>query len=231
MRPYFRNVGLLVILFAGGMTIVSAIAWWTQPPNDPVKMPFVIAIFALFTLLGVYLLSLRARYRLFVGKSVIRQTGVFRDDEVDLHTVDELKWRCFPQGGSVVMSGRTDPFKIELGNFEHADRQRVIAFLQDSIPECQQTGRQQFDTRFSDTPEKKGQANRIYFLLVLVFALHAAVFGVMWISGAGIQYLAFSGINAIMVVYMVMRRYRKQTQLGHVVGEPSDAPKSRSRAL
>ena len=95
MRPYFRNVGLSVTLFAGGMTIVSAIAWWTQPPNAPDKMPFVNTIFSVFMLLGVYLLSLHGRYRLLVGESVIRQTGVFRDDEVSLNSVDELKWRYF----------------------------------------------------------------------------------------------------------------------------------------
>ena len=230
MRPYFRNVGLSVILFAGGMTVVSVIAWWTQPPNDPVKMPFVIAIFALFTLLGVYLLLLHGRYRLLVGESVIRQTGAFRDNEVDLNTVDELKWRCFPQGGSVVMSGRGNSFKIELGNFEHADRQLIIELLQHSISERQQTGRQQFDTKFTDTPKKKRQANRVYFLMGLVFGAHAVAFGAMWIVGLGIQYLVFSGINATVVAFMVMKRYRKKNQLGHVVGEQSDAPKSRSRA-
>ncbi len=222
MRPYYRNVGLSVILVAGGMTIVSLIAWCTQPPNDPVRMPFVITIFFLFTLLGVYLLLLHTRYRLLVADSMLRQIGVFRDNQVDLDAVDELKWRRFPQGGSVLMTGRTTFLKIELGNFERADRQSLVEFLRRSIPESQQTGWQQFDEYFSGTPEKEKQATRVYFLLLAVFGAHTIAFGIMWAIGAGLQYLVFSGINAMMVAYMLWSRRRKETKHGKIVSEPTD---------
>ena len=219
IRPYYRNVGFAVIFFAGGMTIVSLIAWFTQPPNNPVKMPFVIAGFFLFTLLGVYLLLLHAKYRLSIGDSTIRQTGVFRDNQVNLSAVDELKWRRFPRGGSVVLTGRENSLKIELGNFEQADRFNIIEYLRRSIAEPQQIGRQQFDEQLSDIPEKEKQANRIHVLLDLVFGAHAVAFGVMWAIGAGVQYLVFSGTNAMILAYILWSHRRKQTKHGAIVGE------------
>jgi len=120
------------------------------------------------------------------------------------------------------MTGRANLLKIELGNFERADRQDLIEFLRRSIAESQQIGRQQFGEHFSGTPEKERQATLVYFLLLVIFGAHAVAFGIMWASGAGLQYLVFSGINAMMVAYMLWSRYRKRTEHRNIVGEQTD---------
>ncbi len=226
MRLRFRNVGLLVALLGGGMAVVSLVVWCTEPPRGPDRMPWVIATFLLLTLLGVYLLLLYSRYRLFFSDSTIRQIGVFCDRQVGLDAIDELRWRRYPQGGSVRITGRSDLLKIELGNFKQVDRLAIIEFLRESIVEPKQIGWQEFDERFSETPEKQKQSIRIHFLLVVAFGAHAVAFGILWVIGAGGQYLVFSGINAMMVGYLLRSYHRKQAERGNLVGEQSDAPTS-----
>lgn len=218
MRPYFRNVGISVVLFSGGMTIVSLIGWFNQAPNDPVNMPLVVAFFFLFSWLGIYLFFLHARYCLLIGDSTVRQTGVFGVQQVDLSSVIELKWRCFPEGGSVVLKERTSSLSIELGNFEQKDRQNVIEFLRRNIADSRQTGRQPFDETFSDTPEKKRMSIRIHFILVLIFVVHAVVFGVLWASGAGLVFLFCGGLNAIGAAYLWSSYRPKSTHCGESRG-------------
>jgi hypothetical protein len=154
MRPYFRNVGLAVIALSGGMAIFSYVAWINQPANNKVKMPAVITGFLLFAALGIYLLLLYYRYRLFVNKSSLRQVGVLYDKYIDLSFVDELKWRRFPQNGSVRISGPFGVLRIELGHFRREERQQLTGCLRSSIAQSKQIGWQQFNEEFSDTIEE-----------------------------------------------------------------------------
>ncbi len=75
-----------------------------------------------------------------------------------------------------------------------------------------------FDETFADTPEKKRMSIRIHFILVLIFVVHAVVFGVLWASGAGLVFLFCSGLNAIGAAYL-WRSYRpKSTHCGELRG-------------
>ena len=222
ISPSLRNVGLLLMLLAGGMTVVSLIAWWTQPPNDPANMPFVITSFCLFTLLGAYFLLWYTRYRLYVGESLLRQVGAFRDNQVDLNAVTELKWRLVPRGGSVLLTERTTRLSIALGSFEPADRQCLIEYLRRSIDESRQIGWQRFDKHFSTTPEKEKQVARAYVLVLAVFGAYTVAFGVMWALGFGLQYLFLGGVNAMMAAYMLRLRRRKKSEHGSTGGEHTD---------
>jgi hypothetical protein len=214
VKSTFRNVGVAGILFSVAMTILSLIAWWNQPPNDPVKMPLVVAVFVLFTILGAYLLLMYVRYRLLFSNRTIRRVGVFCDDQIQLDTVDEIRWPRSAQGGSVVITARTNTLKIELTNFERDDRQNIVEFLRTTVPASRQIGRQRFfakfDQEFVDTPEKRKKTKRIYFLITTLFGFHAVAFGSMWAAGAGFQFLVFSVINALMVAYLVRLRRQKQ---------------------
>lgn len=155
LRTSLRNLGIVGTAFMVGMTVFSVAAWLGQPANEPVNMPIVISVFLLFVALYVYFLLLYHRYRLFVGDSWIRQTSILRDKQMELEMIQELKWQCVPQGGSVRLSGIADELTIGLGNLEKQDRLQLIDFLRSSIAENKQIGWQKFEDRFVDTPARK----------------------------------------------------------------------------
>lgn len=220
MRPSLGGIGFSVTLLAGGMAICTFVAWCNQPANNPANMPAVIAGCLAFTTLGLYLLLRYYRYRLFVGDSSIRQTCILRDQQADLSAIDEVKWRRFPQGGSVWMTGLFGVLKVELGNFKTEDRQQLISILRASIPESRQFGWQRFDEQFANTPEKRQQSIRVRLLLAVIFGVNVVVFGIIWAIGGGVQYLVLSGINGMMTAYL-LRSYRlKRAERNVNWGEP-----------
>ncbi len=225
MRPYFRNVGLAGTVCSLAMTILFFVALWIQPANHPVNAPFLIAISLLFTALGIYLLLLHHRYRLFVSDSAIHQTGVVRSKTADLRVIGELKWRFYPLGGSVRLSGMCgvlsidalsiDALSIELGNFNQQDRQQLISFLRGAIAESKQVGWQQFSEQFADTPKKRTLSIRAQLIFAAIFAAHVVAFGLIWWLGGGSQFLLFSAGNALVTVYLLRSYCRKRAEIGN----------------
>ena len=230
LRASLRNLGVVGTAFMVGMTLLSVAAWLRQPANNQVNMPFVISILLLFSALYIYFLLLYHRYRLFVADSSIRQTGILRDKHVDLSMIQELKWRCFPQGGSVRLSGNSSELKIGLGNLEKQDRLQLIDFLRLTIAESKQVGWQKFNDQFANTPERQKKSIRAQVLFALIFGAHTLAFGTIWAIGGGVQFLVYCVINAGMAVYL-LRLYRQKTVgLGRETGEQSDATEQKWRS-
>ena len=225
MRPYFRNVGLVCTAFFAVVGLVSTLVAYLNVDGSFAHPKLAALIFGLFWsaffCLGVWLLLLYYKYRLFVNNLSLRQKGVLFDRRVDVNLVDELKWRRFPAGGSVRLSGMFGVLKIELGNFNIVDRGSIVTFLRHAISETRQTGWLEFCEQFSGTPEKKKKADRARNLLMIFFAAHSVVFGIMGAIGAGVQYFVFSAMNATMVIYMLWSRRRERTTDGDGDGEPS----------
>lgn len=212
MRPYFRNVGLICTVFFAVVGLVSTLAAYFNVDGSfprPKLAALVLGIFWFaFTLLGVWLLLLYYKYRLLVNDSMLRQIGVLRDDQADLNLVDELKWRCFPQGGSIRISGIFGVLKIELGNFNTADRERLIAFFRQTITETRQLGWQKFNDQFADTPDKRRRSRRFRVFLIFIIGIYAIAFGMVGVVWGNMLCLVVSGVNGLMTAYLFREHFR-----------------------
>ena len=175
---------------------------------------------ACFVLLGVLLLLLHRRYRLWFSAESVRQRGVFFDRTLRLSTITELKWRRFPTGGSVRLSGSEGTLKIELGNFAQSQRDVFIAFLRDAVPDDQQRDWDVFRRQFEDSPARKIRTRRVSWAISLLLAFHAVAFLVLWGLRFGHQYLVIAVVNIAFLVYF--RRQAGNRQPDPADGEPSD---------
>jgi hypothetical protein len=214
MRPYFRNAGGACTAFFLVVGFVSTFAAFFNIDGSfprPKLMALVFAMsWSLFVLLGVWLLLLYYRYRLFVNDTVLRQVGVMRKQHADLSLVNELKWRRFPSGGSVRLSGSFGILKIGLGNFGSADRDRLIAFLRQAIGDANQQGWDEFRRQFDDTPEKRKRARRFRFWLAIFLIANAIAFAVAWMMGFGAMHLPMSIVNAVVGGYWLRMYIRNE---------------------
>jgi hypothetical protein len=223
----FRNVGIACTLLMSGMACLSIWAWCNQPPNDRVNMPGVISLFFAFTTLGIWLFLFYIRYRLCVNDAGLLQIGVIARKQISFERVNELKWRCWPGRGSVKLSELACSVSIGLDNFSGDDRDRLIAFLRNSVNESRQRGWAKFSRQFQDKPKQRAVSRRIgYLLIALVFA-HAIGFFVCWLVGLGLQFLIFGLVNAVAgACFLVFHRKRSD-----LAGEQTDVPNRRSGAV
>ncbi len=213
MRPYFRNVGILCTIFFAIVGIgTTAVAYFNVDGSfaHPELAAYFFALFwSTFTLLGLWLLLAYSRYRLYIRGLSIRQEGVLTESTIDLRLAQELKWRRFPQGGSVAISATSGVMRIDLGNLCTSDRDRLITFLRASVDNSRQIGWTRFEEQFSDSPKKRQKSLRAQLLLILIFGAQLVAFGVIWIYSGEFQYLIFSGLNGLMTGYL-LHRYRRQ---------------------
>ena len=226
MRPYFRNVGLICTAFFAVVGLASTLAAYFNIDGSFARPRLAALVFGVFwsawSLLGIWLLLLYYRYRLFVNESTLRQMGVVRDRQAELELIHELKWRRFPKGGSVRLSGLFGVLKIELGNFQSVEREQLMSFLREAVAETNQIGWEQFQEQFRDSPQKKQRSRRARFLIAFVFAAHAIAFGVLWAVGCGMLYLAMSVVNALMAVYLFRSHSGKHHEPATIAGEQTD---------
>lgn len=228
MRPYFRNVGFICTGLFSAAGLASTLAAYFNIDGSFERPKLSALIFGLFwsafTLLGIWLLLLYYKYRLFLDNSSLRQIGVLRDNQIDLNLVDELKWRWHPKGGSVRISSILGVLKIDLGNFQPADRDQLIDFLRQTVAESKQLSWQEFTERFGDSPEKRQRSRRARMLLVFVFGAHAIAFGIIWAVGGDLFYLAMSAVNALMAAYLLRSYLRDRIELVPLASERAIGP-------
>ncbi len=226
MRPYVRNVGLACTAFFAIVGLASTLAAYFNIDGSFARPKLAALVFGLFwsawTLLGIWLLLGYYRYRLFVNKSTLRQVGIVSDRQAELELIRELKWRQYPKGGSVRLSGLFGVMKIELGNFQTIEREQLTAFLRQAVAETNQIGWEQFQEHFRDSPKKKQRSRRARFVIACVFAAHAIAFGLLWVVGRGMSYLAMSVVNALIAVHLFRSHSRNPTEPGTIAAEETD---------
>jgi phage shock protein PspC (stress-responsive transcriptional regulator) len=96
-------------VFFAVMGVASTLAAYFNVDGSFARPKLAALIFGVFwlafTCLAIWMLLAYYRSRLFVGANSLRQIGVLRDRQVRFSQVEQLKWRRFPQGGSVRMGG------------------------------------------------------------------------------------------------------------------------------
>ena len=169
MRSHFRNVGLICTAFFAVVGLVTTFAAYFNVDGSVARPKLAALIFGLFwsafTLLGIWLLLLYHRYRLYFNDSSLRQVGVLRNKQAQLNLIDQMKWRRYPQGGSIRITGSFGVLTIELGNFESRQREQLIARIRELITDSKQVGWQAFTEQYADTPQKRQRSRRAMLLL------------------------------------------------------------------
>ena len=225
LKPYFRNVGISCTALFSAIGLASVfMAYFNVDGSfpNPLHAATSFGLFwACFVLLGVCLLLLHRRYRLFVTEDSVRQRGVVSDRTVTLSQVRELKWRRYPAGGSVQLSATDGRLKIDLGNFVQSERDELVSFLLESVPEGRQLGWSKFQEQFQDSPERRMRSRRSSQVVSLLLGIHSVAFLVFWGLGLGNQYLVVAIVNAAFLVYF--RRGLRIRSLPQENGEPVSA--------
>lgn len=210
MRPHARNVGVACVVFFSVVGFASVYTAYLDVDGSIPRPMLAASIFGVFwgfwVLLSAWLILLYRRYRLDVSEVAVRQRGVLLDRTISLDTVQTVKWRKFPKGGSVRLEGIDEKLSIEFGNFVSDQRDELIEFLWSKLPEERQVGWSAFQKQFTDSPERRAKAKRIGFVFAVFFALHALVFFAFACLDFGNEYFMFAAINAAMVGYLVRKR-------------------------
>lgn len=190
MRPYYRNLAVVcTIAFAvmGGVSTASAYFNVDGSFPNPGHAAWIFGVFwSAWVVLGIWLLLVYCRYRLFRNATSLCQVGLVRERNAQLDLVQELRWRRFPAGGSVRLAGPFGVVKIELANFNSAERTQLISYLRGAVDLSRQTGWQAFYRQFEDPEAKRERARRDQRVGGVVCLAFAVGFLAAWIAGLGV---------------------------------------------
>ena len=235
LRPFCRNLGIACTILFVAMGLVSTLAAYFNVDGSFGRPYLAALVFGLFwsawVVLGIWLILLYYRYRLFTNDTALYQVGVIREQHADLNLVNEMKWRTRPMGGSVRLSGQFGVVKIEFAGFESAQRKELISFLRHAIDDSRQPGWQEFCKRFEDSPEGREHSRRSRFWLAVFFLANAVAFFMFWIAGFGVVHLAASILNAVFGGKMLIASLRSGGSNVMDAGERKDAPEPPSPAV
>lgn len=163
-----------------------------------------------WVLLSGYSLAEYYQTRVVLDGQTLLRHGVFATRELLLDHSVNLKWRCWPAGGSVVARSPLGRLAIDFDSFERSERVFLIEYLREHNPAPQQTGWDRFCQRIALplvelqnlTPESASPATHVIlsrrridliFLLcsipIVVACVHAAQFGIRQAIGPAVEFL------------------------------------------
>lgn len=149
MRRYFLYLGAACAAGFAATGIFSTLAaLWNIDGSFPRPGLFAL-VFGLFwsvpTMGSIWLIVASLRDRLSLGDGEIVQQGVLWLRTVRLEDIHRVRWRLWPEGGSVVVHAPTARIAVYFGNFTREDRREIIEFLRKSIAEDIQENWSPFD--------------------------------------------------------------------------------------
>jgi hypothetical protein len=210
LRPYFRNIGIACTSLFLCAWIGSVLVAYFNIDGSFARPGLAIIFFSIvwgsFTLLGVWLILAYFKYRLLRYDNTICHVGILQNKIISLDTLQELKWRQFPQGGSCVLTAVGTYIKIEFNNFTKAEQTELIAYLRGRVNEDLQTNWDAFYHRFLVvSPERARQQHSLKRILILAIFGLAAAFAALWLLDRGAHFLVLSIVNMVVGTRAVLR--------------------------
>lgn len=209
-RRYYLYLGIVCTLFFLVMGIGSTcVAYWNVDGSfaRPKLSALVFAVFwSVWTLLGIWLILCYTRERLVISTTSIESTGVFKRTLLALDHVTRVKWRLFPQHGSIVLRTPDKKLVIELGNYLDSERKELIELTRRMFDYELQENWQRFCDRFIEPPSPARQSRRrlVRVLLAAMLCAFGAFFLYAWAKGLGAQHLALAIANfCVALCYLV----------------------------
>jgi hypothetical protein len=150
----FRNRAILltVCFFAAAVANFFLFLVSASPANiSPLVAASIVGGFYLaWTLLALYLLALHHRYRLWLSANVLRQRGVCFEQMALVAQIKKLKWQL---GVRIRSEGSFGAFRVELDQFERADRDEIVSYFRRALDDAIQIGRTEFDAIYFPDPQ------------------------------------------------------------------------------
>ncbi len=161
------------------------------------------------TLLGMCLILVSLRSRLFISPQEIRQVGAFRSRVLNLDEVSEAKWNT-PLGGSLLLKGPNVRMLIEFDCFQDADREELIQFFKAGLVEAAQKGRRQFEEICCPHPAVLEMRRRRYFWAYAgLLAFNAASFALARLFGFERHYLVLAAVSVVVLARLLWLAKRR----------------------
>ena len=148
---HFLYLGIVFTVFcllAGNGS--AAVAFWNVDCSfaRPKEAALLFGVFwACFAVLGVWIILIYVRSRLYIGPVGVRRVGCFRVRTIHFDGLLGARWRLIPGGGSLVLRGRDGKLTVEFGWFSAADQRAMIRFLRSMIGESIQENWERFQSR------------------------------------------------------------------------------------
>jgi hypothetical protein len=137
LSKHALEVGLVTVSLFGVMGVVSVTAAILNPDGSfrhPVAAAVTFGIlWSCFVLLGVWLILIFARHRLFVDPTTVRVTGCFVSRQISLAKVTHAAWKSTIKHGTLVLKEPSSVVKIGFGNYTFQERLELIRFFRDAL--------------------------------------------------------------------------------------------------
>ena len=211
LRPYFRNLGIVATSFDLSAWIGSVLLVLLNIDGIFTRPALAIAFFSVFwggfTLLGIWLIVAYFRYRLFLNEDAICHVGVLQTKKISLDTVEELKWRLVPPGGSCIVQSVGTRIKVEFRNFTEPERTELISFLRERVRLDRQTNWDSFhDQLVVPSPEATRRRELAHYMVLLGLLVYSAFIGAAWRAGLRIHYLVLSVLTLLVGLWALLVR-------------------------
>ena len=202
-----RRTGIVctaVFLALGG---VSAVGAWLNLDGSFQRPRLAAVMFGVFwdgfALLGLYLIALASRYRLFITDDAVRQVGVWRDRTLRFDAVRRLEWRRFPRGGSVKLRTDDEAMVVDFDPLKPPERTDVRRRLAAAVPEERQIGRVEFDRLFAEAEARRASSKPTSLVVPAAFLACGVAFVAAWWFGLGPQFLPVAAVNIVFGGYLL----------------------------
>ena len=141
-RPYYRNLGIICLIFFVGMIVLSVFCVFSERSQD-VRIYAVclfVAFWGFWATVSVWVLLAYWRESLGISDGRVTQNGVIRTRAIAFAELVDVQWRVTPAGGSIVLRSTSAKIKVYLNNFEPEQGQFLINLFHRSVPHSLQRG-------------------------------------------------------------------------------------------
>lgn len=177
-------------------------------PN-PLEMAIFFGLFwGAFFALSLWVIAAALREELTVTADALTQREVTRTRTIRWEDVEQLTWRSWPRGGSVVIRGNDAVFKIYLSNFLRDEQAELVARLRTKIPEQKQQGWQSFHENKHQKPLSPREARNLAIFSMLLFLITGAMFAYWWTCWGATTMLVAAIVCVVAACWYLVRILR-----------------------
>jgi len=214
LRRYYLVVGIAGVVFSAIVGCFSTVLAWFNVDGSFANPRFFALVFGVFwsafTALGIYIILAYFRERLHVSHDCLTAIGCLRTRSLQFADVQRMRWRAWPQGGSIVLRDTATRIVVEFANYTPEERNELIALFRNRMDAERQEGWSRFAVAVVERRPAKTQRSRTAAVLcALAFGGIAVAFVCCWWIGLGVQYLVLGILNAVgFVAYSLSVGYR-----------------------
>jgi hypothetical protein len=151
LSKHALEVGVVAVaLFGlmGGVSVAAALLNSDGSFRHPLAAAVTFGVgWSCFVLLGVWLILIYSRHRLFVDPKTVRVTGCFASRQVHLANLTHVAWKSFIGHGTLALKDTSNIVKIGFGNYTFQERLELIRFFRKALAGREQDGWERFESR------------------------------------------------------------------------------------